>query len=106
MPAETPRFTCANRGFLPPSSFTLNFTGADRGFLSPSLDSRVLIRPFCPRRPLLILSRTAARARSARGASQFAADYDDTGRAARKTLILSKITTFKVVKITTLISVK
>ena len=29
-------FTCANRGFLPPSFFTLNFTGADHGFSPPS----------------------------------------------------------------------
>ena len=40
---------------------------------------RVQILPFCPRRPSLILSRTAARtvarARSAQGASQVAADY-------------------------------
>lgn len=40
------------------------------------------------------------------GASQFAAGYDDIGRAARKALILSKITTFGAVKTTTLISVK
>ena len=37
-------------GFLLPWFFTLNFTGANRGFLPPSLDSRVQIRPFCPRR--------------------------------------------------------
>ena len=57
----------------------LNCHGADRGFLPPSLDSRVQIRPFCLRRPSLILTRTAARtvarARSAQGSSQFAAGY-------------------------------
>ena len=59
---------------------------------APSLDSRVQIRPFCPRRcpnrssrvqimgfcprrRPLVLFRTAARARSAQGASQFAAVY-------------------------------
>ena len=95
------------RSGLPAQShFTLNFTGADCGFLPPSFDSRVRIRLICPRRPSLMLSRTAARARSAQGASQFAAGYDDTGRAARKALILSKITTFRVVKTTTLILVK
>ena len=99
-------FTCANPAFLPPSSFTLNFTGADRGFLPPSLDSRVQIRPFCPRRPSLILSRTAARAHSAQGASQFAAGYDDTGCATRIPLAISDLGIFRVVKITTLISVK
>ena len=99
-------FTCADPAILPPSPFTLNFTGADCGLLPPSYDSRVQIRLFCPRCPSLMLSRTAARARSSRGDSQFAAGYDDTGRAARKALMLSKITTFRVVKTTTLISVK
>ena len=36
---------------------------------------RVQIGPFCPRRLSWRLSRTAARARSAQGASQFAAGY-------------------------------
>ena len=48
--------------------------------------SRGHIRPFCPRRPSLILSRTAARtatrARSAQGVSQFAACYAAVRRAA------------------------
>ena len=43
--------------------------------LQRSRDSRVQIRPFCPRRLSCMLSRTAARARSAQGASQFAAGY-------------------------------
>ena len=62
-------------------------TGWTKSPLLPtSLDSRVQIRPFCPRRPSLILSRTAARtvaiARSAQGASQFAAGYASVRRAA------------------------
>ena len=44
--------------------------GANRGFLPPSLDSRVQILPFCPRRLSCMLSRTAARARSVQGALQ------------------------------------
>ena len=52
-------FTCADPAFLPPSAFSLIFTCADLAFLPPSL----------------MLSRTAARARSAQGASQFAACY-------------------------------
>ena len=68
-------FTGANRGILPPWFFSFNSTGADCGFLPPSFDSRVQIRPFCPRRLSWMLSRTAARARSAQGASQFAAGH-------------------------------
>ena len=49
-------FTCANPALLPPSFFTLNFTCANRGFLPPLA--------------LMMLSRTASRARSAQGASQ------------------------------------
>ena len=82
VPVEIPRFTCANQAFLPPSPFTLNFTGADCGFLPPCLNPRVQIRPFCPCRPSLILSRTTARARSAQGASQFVAGYAAVRRAA------------------------
>ena len=41
----------------------------------PNRSSRVQIMGFCPRRRPLVLSRTAARARSAQGASQFAAGY-------------------------------
>ena len=41
----------------------------------PNRSSRVQIMGFCPRRRPLVLSRTAARARSAQGASQFAAVY-------------------------------
>lgn len=59
----------------PPWPFTLFFTGTDRGFLLPSLDSRVQIWPFCPRRLSWMLSRTAARASSAQGASHFAAGH-------------------------------
>ena len=40
-----------------------------------SFKPRVQIQPFCPRPPSLMLSRTAARARLAQGASQFAAGY-------------------------------
>ncbi len=43
--------------------------------LQRSRDSRVQIGPFSPRRLSWMLSRTAARARSAQGASQFAACY-------------------------------
>ena len=68
-------FTGANRGYLPPSFFSLNSTGADHGFLPPLLDSRVQIRPFCPVGFHGCCPRTAARARSAQGASQFAAGY-------------------------------
>ena len=50
--APVVEFTCADPAFLPPSSFGLFFTGADRGFLPPSLNSRVQIQPFCPRRSL------------------------------------------------------
>ena len=106
MPAEAPRFTCADRGFLPPWSFTLNFTGADCGFLPPSFDSRVQIRPFCSRRPVLMLSRTATRARSARGASQFAAGYADTLGATCKSLSDRCLTIFRVVVFLTLILAK
>ena len=123
VPVEIPRFTCANQAFLPPSPFTLNFTGADcgflppssftlnstganRGFLPPSLKHRVQIRSFCHRRPSLILSRTTARARSAQGTSQFAAGYAATGRAMRISLVISDLCIFRVVKTTTLISVK
>ena len=118
--AEAARFTCANQAFLPPSPFTLNFTGANqaflspspftlnftganRGFLPPSLKHRVQIRPFCHRRPSLILSRTTARARSAQGASQFAAGYAaDTTRATSKLQIIRLLTKFRVKKTTTL----
>ena len=65
---------------------------ADPAFLPPS--SLIDIVPNSGKIPL------------SSGASQFAAGYDDIGRAARKALILSKITTFRVVKTTTLISVK
>ena len=41
----------------------------------PNRSSRVQIMGFCPRRRPLVLFRTAARARSAQGASQFAAGY-------------------------------
>ena len=41
----------------------------------PNRSSRVQIMGFCPRRRPLVLFRTAARARSAQGASQFAAVY-------------------------------
>ena len=41
----------------------------------PHCSSRVQIVGFCPRRPSLMLSRTAARARSAQGTSQFAAGH-------------------------------
>ena len=40
------------------------------------------------------------------GASQFAAGYDDTGRATRIQLAISDLGIFRVVKTTTLISVK
>ena len=43
--------------------------------LQRSRDSRVQIADFCPRRLSCMLSRTAARARSVQGASQFAAGY-------------------------------
>lgn len=39
MPAEVPRFTCADQAFLPPSSLYFIVTGADRGFLPPSFFS-------------------------------------------------------------------
>ena len=101
----------------------VGFTCAHPAFLPPSFDSRVLIRPFCPpsffslnstcidpaclpRRPSLILSRTAARARSTQGASQFAAGYAAAGRATRIPLAISDLGIFRVVKTTTLISVK
>ncbi len=71
----TLNFTCAYSALLPPSFFSLNSTGADCGVSPPSFDSRVQIRPFCPRRLSWMLSRTAARARSAQGASQFAAGH-------------------------------
>ena len=101
----TLNFTCANRGFLPPSSFTLNFTGADCVLLPSSLKHRVQIRPFCHRRPSLILSRTTARARSAQGTSQFAAGYAAT-RATGKLQIIRLLTKFRVKKTTTLKSPK
>ena len=79
--------TCANQALLPPSALYFIVTGADYGFLPPSLDPRVQIRPFRPRHPFISLPRvqivgfapvgfneccprTAARARSAQGASQ------------------------------------
>ena len=58
------------RLFLSTSSLYFIVTGANRGFLPPSLNLRVQIPPFCPRRPSLTLSLTASRARSAQGASQ------------------------------------
>ena len=69
-------------------------TGWAKSTLLPtSLDSRVQIRPFCPRRPSLILSRTAARtaskACSAQGASQFAVGYAAVRRAASHDSICS-----------------
>ena len=66
----TLNFTGANRGFLPPSAFrivphaALHIVshGCKSWVLPPSLDLRVRIRPFCPRRLSCMLSRTAARA--------------------------------------------
>jgi hypothetical protein len=71
----TLNFTCADPAFLPPSAFSLIFTCADHGFSPPSYDSRVQNHTFCHRRLSWMLSRTAARARSAQGASQFAAGH-------------------------------
>ena len=45
--------TGANPAFLHTSPFALLFTGANHGFLPPSLDSRVQIRPFCPRHAII-----------------------------------------------------
>ena len=50
MPHGTPQTTGADQAFLHPPSFKLIITGANHGFLPPSLDSRVRIRLFCPRR--------------------------------------------------------
>ena len=68
-------YAAAPKPDAPPGFFVLHVflvaTGAKSTLLPTSLDSRVQIRPFCPRRPSLILSRTAARtvarARSAQG---------------------------------------
>ena len=75
-------------------------TGAKSPLLPTSIDSRVQIRPFCTRRSSLMLSRTAARTRSARGASQFASGY--TTRATSKLQIIRLLTKFRVKKTTTL----
>lgn len=42
--------TCADLALLPPSCLIDIVTGADRGFLPPSLEPRVQIWSFCPRR--------------------------------------------------------
>ena len=90
--APVPESSCADSAFQPLSSCIDVVTYANQVYLPTS--------PFhgcCPEQ----------RQEPAQlGASQFAAGYDDIGRAARKALILSKITTFRVVKTTTLISVK
>ena len=64
------------------SSYNLQRSRDSRGQIRPFCPrhhfislSRVQIMSFCPRRLSCMLSRTAARARSAQGASQFAAGY-------------------------------
>ncbi len=92
MPAEAPRFTGANPALLPPSSFTLNFTGADRGLLPPSFFIDVVTN--CSKGTL------------SSWCLPYAAGYAAAGRATRISLIISDLGIFRVVKTTTLISVK
>ena len=79
----------AARGKIASFAYVVAFTCANTTFCTRHAvfeRSHVQILPFCPRRPSLILSRTAARtaakARSAQGASQFAAGYAAVRRAA------------------------
>ena len=88
MPAEAPRFTCANLSFLPPSSFTLNFTCANRGFLPPSFFIDVVTN--CSKGTL------------SSWCLPYAAGYADTFGAPCKVLSISNIAIFRVTKILTL----
>ena len=91
--------------------------------MPPSFDSRVQIRPFCPRRPALMLSRMQIRPICPRlpfmdvvsncgksplssGCLPYAAGYAATFGAPCKVLSISNIAIFRVTKIPTLKMVK
>ena len=84
-PLSPPCICCRNGGKIDSFAYVIGFMCANTTFCTRHAvfeRSRVQIRPFCPCRPSLILTRTVARARSAQGVSQFAAGYAAVRRTA------------------------